>query len=153
MFLFDASKVMFEPGTVKFKIKSESLNFDSSLFRANANLYDYKFLDGQNFSFTDRDISFEDFNASDYRALQYAFNGDELFDSKYYLDQKSLPLTMNPFTDYTESGFSAGLNPNRLFDVNYYLETNIDIRDALIDPFKHYSSTIWFKVLQRLITP
>lgn len=132
-FSFDASSVTFTKSKVTFKYKPSSLNFNADLFKANANLFEYKFT---NF---DKGVSFNQFNASDYRALEYAFKGDELFNTKYYLDKKVTPIGMNPFTHYQEYGFLAGVDPNPLFDVSYYLEKNIDVRNAKIDPLKHYA--------------
>ncbi len=133
MFSFDASSVTFTKSKVTFKYKPSSLNFNADLFKANANLFEYKFT---NF---DKGVSFNQFNASDYRALDYAFKGDELFNTKYYLDKKVTPIGMNPFTHYVEYGFLAGIDPNPLFDVSYYLDKNIDVRNAKIDPLRHYA--------------
>jgi hypothetical protein len=133
LFSFDASSVTFTNSAVTFKYKPSSLNFNADLFKANANLFEYKFT---NF---DNGVSFNQFNASDYRALEYAFKGDELFDTKYYLDKKVTPIGMNPFTHYQEYGFLAGIDPNPLFDVSYYLDKNIDVRNAKMDPLKHYA--------------
>jgi hypothetical protein len=132
-FSFDASSVTFTKSKVTFKYKPSSLNFNADLFKANANLFEYKFT---NF---DKGVSFNQFNASDYRALEYAFKGDELFNTKYYLDKKVTPIGMTPFTHYQEYGFLAGIDPNPLFDVSYYLDKNIDVRNAKIDPLKHYA--------------
>ena len=47
---------------------------------------------------------------------------------------------MNPFTDYVESGWKLGLNPHPLFDVDHYLNNNIDVLASGDEPFKHYST-------------
>jgi len=139
MLSFDAKSVKFESNSVTFKYEPNSVKFNPSLFINNANLFDYKFLENNNFSFTAANLSFKQFNASDYRALEYAFKGDELFDSKYYLKYGVTPKGMNPFTDYIETGYKAGLNPNVLFDVNYYLNKNLDVKNAGVEPLKHYT--------------
>jgi hypothetical protein len=135
MLSFEASSVTFENSSVTFKYKPNSVNFRADLFTANANLFDYK-LSSSDFQ---KGVSFKQFNASDFRALQYAFNGDELFNTKYYLDKKVTPIGMNPFTDYVENGYLAGVDPNPLFDISYYLDTNTDVRNARVEPLKHYS--------------
>lgn len=132
-FSFDADSVTFESGKVSFKYKGLDVNQD--LFSANADLFTYKF----SFTEVDSDFSFDRLNASDFRALDYAFKGDELFDTEYYLAHDVTPFGMNPFTDYIENGFQAGLNPNALFDVNYYLDHNSDVRIAGMEPLTHYA--------------
>ena len=131
---FNAETVTFTPDTVSFEFDTNSMNVDLSTFRSNANLYEYKLLESSEYNI-------EAFNASDYRAAQYAFGGDELFDGEFYSGQTVVSEGMNLFTDYVENGFQAGLNPSPLFDVNYYLATNVDIRDAQIEPFRHYMTT------------
>ena len=131
---FNAETVTFTPDTVSFEFDTNSMNVNLSTFRSNANLYEYKLLESSEFNI-------EAFNASDYRAAQYAFGGDGLFDGEFYSGQTVVPEGMNPFTDYVENGFQAGMDPSPLFDVDYYLETNVDIRDAQIEPFRHYMTT------------
>ncbi|MEO1006530.1 MAG: hypothetical protein AAFW67_11925, partial [Cyanobacteria bacterium J06638_38] len=134
-FSFDAAAVTFRSDSVTFDFRPSTLNFDPSAFAANANLYDYK-LNGADFA---AGVSFEQFNASDYRALDYAFAGDELFNSQYYTNQGGTPSGMNPFADYIENGFRAGRNPNGLFNVNYYLDNNSDVKQFGGDPLTHYA--------------
>ncbi|MDJ0592306.1 MAG: DUF4347 domain-containing protein [Pleurocapsa sp. MO_226.B13] len=99
-FLFDATAVTFRSDSITFDYKPDTFYFNPGLFAANANLYEYK-LSAADFN---AGVSFEQFNASDYRALDYAFEGDELFDSNHYLNQGVTPNGMNLFTDYVENG-------------------------------------------------
>ena len=99
-FLFDATAVTFRSDSITFDYKPDTFYFNPGLFAANANLYEYK-LSTADFN---AGVSFEQFNASDYRALDYAFEGDELFDSNHYLNQGVTPNGMNLFTDYVENG-------------------------------------------------
>ena len=139
MFSFEADSITFKESKIVFEHDSSSLDFSGAeLFKANANLFDYKFLDSK-ISWTESDISFADFNASDFRALDYAFPGDELFDGEYYFATNIIPEDMNPFTDYIENGYQAGRNPNGLFDVDHYLNTNIDVKNYGMEPLKHYA--------------
>ena len=132
---FEATGVSFRSDTVTFDYKPGSLNFNSTPFARNAHLYDYK-LSNNDFN---AGVTIEQFNASDYRALNYVFKNDELFDSKYYLERYVVPDGTNPFTSYSEDGYKSGRNPNGLFDVNYYLLNNSDIRSRGTDPLKHYA--------------
>ena len=142
-FSFDADSVTIGSDTITFEYDPNSLDFSSAdLFKANADLFDYKFLDSE-VSLVEGEIPFAQFNASDYRALEYAFVGDELFDPEYYLAQNAIPEGMNPFTHYIENGYPAGLDPNALFDVDYYLSTNPDVAIAGIDPLQHYAQFGW----------
>ncbi|MBE9047002.1 DUF4347 domain-containing protein [Pleurocapsales cyanobacterium LEGE 10410] len=142
-FSFDADSVTIGSDTITFEYDPNSLDFSSAdLFRANTDLFDYKFLDSE-VSLIEGEIPFAEFNASDYRALEYAFVGDELFDPEYYLAQNIIPEGMNPFTHYIENGYPAGLDPNALFDVSYYLDTNPDVAISGIDPLQHYAQFGW----------
>ncbi|WP_051036056.1 hypothetical protein [Stanieria cyanosphaera] len=105
-------------------------------------LIDYKF-SYTNFS---EQFKFDDLSkldASDIRAIKLSFQGDELFDSNFYLSHNSdvAKLGMNPFTHYMEYGWKEGRDPNCLFDTSFYLEKNIDVRKAGINPFKHFIQT------------
>ena len=131
---FDATAVTFRSNSITFDYRPQTLNFNPSVLAANANLYEHK-LSKANF---DAGVTVEQFNASDYRALDYAFVGDELFDPQYYSNNNVLPQGMNPFTDYNENGYRAGRNPNGLFFVDYYRETNTDVKDDGMDPLKHF---------------
>ena len=139
-FSFNADSVTFKGNKVKFEFDSNSLNFrGADLFSAdNVHLFEYKFLNNE-ITLPDGEITFANLNASDFRALDYAFPGDELFDGEYYFATNVIPADMNPFTDYVENGYKAGRNPNALFNVNYYLENNIDVKNNGMDPFKHYA--------------
>ena len=138
-FSFNADSVTFEKDKVKFEFDSNSLNFNGAdLFSAdNVHLFEYKFLNDE-ITLPDGELTFADLNASDFRALDYAFAGDELFDGEYYFDNNVIPADMNPFTDYIENGWKLGLDPHPLFDTSYYLNKNIDVRNEGVEPFQHY---------------
>ena len=143
MLSFDAKAVTFTSTSVTFDYLPKSVNFNANLFKINSHLFDYKFLNGAKFSFTQADDAdfYKNFNASDYRALEYAFSGDELFDSNYYLAQGAIPKGMNPFTDYFENGYAAGKDPNPLFDTSYYNQNNPDVVAQGVEPMVHFSTT------------
>ena len=107
----------------------------SAAFVANANLYDYKaeLEIGQGLDLNKlSQLSFIDF-----RAINYAFDGDEIFDSVHYRNQRDTAGT-NPFADYMENGWRDGVNPHPLFDVSYYLAKNTDVQGAGDEPLTHY---------------
>ena len=139
-FSFNADSVTFENNKVKFEFDADSLDFrGADLFSAdNVHLFEYKLLNNE-ITLPDGELTFADFNASDFRALDYAYPGDELFDGEYYFATNVIPADMNPFTDYIENGYQAGRNPNGLFNVNYYLENNIDVKNNGMDPLKHFA--------------
>ena len=140
-FSFDADAVTIGTtgnNTITFNYDPDSFNFEAAnLFKANANLFDYKFLDSD-ISLINEEIPFFEYNASDYRALEYAFVGDEVFDPEYYLATNEIPDGQNPFTDYMENGYKAGRDPHALFDVDYYLLANPGFKITGIDPFSQY---------------
>ena len=97
---------------------------------ANANLYDYKneslnLDDGFSLSETQQ----LDFN--DYKALDFAFDGDEIFNSSLYLERNPdvVEEGINPFTHYFYSGAYAPevRDPSTFFDTSYYLENNEEV--------------------------
>ena len=102
----------------------------SNLVQANANLYEYKseslnLDDGLSLSET------EQLDFSDYKALDFAFDGDSIFNSSYYLEQNPdvAENGINPFTHYFNSGGYAPevRDPTTFFDTSYYLENNPDV--------------------------
>ena len=106
---------------------------------AKAHLFDYKTAALE----LDSGLSIEQlsqFNQSDFNAIDYAFEGDEAFDSNFYLannpDVKDAEV--NPFAHYIELGASEGRDPNATFDSDFYLADNPDVRDAGVNPFEHY---------------
>ncbi|MEM9222414.1 MAG: hypothetical protein AAGB11_08430 [Pseudomonadota bacterium] len=48
-----------------------------------------------------------------------------------------------PVEHYVLRGWKEGRNPHALFDTNWYLATNADIRSAGIDPLRHYMDFGW----------
>ena len=116
----------------------------SNVVVANANLFDYK---GENFNLEDGFSIAEtqqlDFN--DYKALDFAFDGDEIFDSSYYLEQNPDVANdgINPFSQYFFSGAYEPefRDPTPYFDSSYYLQNNSDVADDGINPLFHYFNT------------
>ena len=64
-----------------------------------------------------------------------------LFDSDYYLSQihgfERLKISM-PFKHYLEEGIKNLKNPHPLFNTQYYLEKNIDVKHAGMNPLVHF---------------
>ena len=111
----------------------------STTFAANDNLYTYKaeleIGSGLNLD------KLVQLSFSDFQAVNYAFDGDEIFDSVHYTAQRKTLDGVNPFTDYSENGWKLGLDPHPLFDVDYYLGKNTDVRDDGAEPLRHYILT------------
>lgn len=68
---------------------------------------------------------------------------DLKFDSDYYMSQLnlnkiSLAKNQSPAQHYSETGFKIGLNPNKNFDVSWYLNQNDDVKKSSVEPFFHY---------------
>lgn len=62
--------------------------------------------------------------------------------------ERNLPMDVsvsgaNPFTHYDTVGWRQGRNPDALFDTNYYMEHNPDVKAAAIDPMLHYEQYGW----------
>ena len=111
---------------------------------ANANLYDYK---GENLNLDDGFSLSEteqlDFN--DYKALDFAFDGDSIFDSESYLQNNPdiAESGINPFTHYFNSGAYAPefRDPTPYFDSEFYLQNNPDVAESGINPlFQYFNS-------------
>ncbi|MGD1919422.1 MAG: DUF4347 domain-containing protein, partial [Pleurocapsa sp.] len=135
-FSFEATAVEFRPNSITFDYKPESAQFNLDSFAANANLFEDKF----SASDFEQGISIDRLNASDFRALDYAFEGDEIFDLAHYKAQADLVNGINPYTDYVENGWRANLDPHPLFDTSYYLSNNTDVENAGVEPLKHYTT-------------
>ena len=122
-----------------------SLNGDTTFAQlsdsvvANAHLFDYKTA-GLDLSSGLSIEQLSQFNQSDFKAIDYAFAGDEAFDANFYLAENPevRDAGVNPFADYIETGASQGRDPNATFDSDFYLADNPDVRDAGTNPFQHY---------------
>ena len=111
----------------------------SSTFAINANLYDYKaVLDIDSGLNLDK---IAQLSLSDFKAIDYAFDGDEIFDNFHYTNLRKTLNGANPYTDYVENGWKLGLDPHPLFDTSYYLARNTDVINAGAEPLKHYITT------------
>ena len=62
-----------------------------------------------------------------------------LFSGRHYLERlNGRRQTDFPVLDYLHLGWHEQLNPHPLFDVGFYLDRNEDIRDAGLDPLRHF---------------
>jgi hypothetical protein len=64
-----------------------------------------------------------------------------LFDRDFYLAQKSpesRSSDVDPISHYLQHGAARGYDPNPLFDSDWYLSQNEDVRAAGINPLIHY---------------
>ena len=63
----------------------------------------------------------------------------KLFDKKYYKATYTVSSNeKNLFKHFREKGWKLNYNPNEWFSVKDYLEQNIDVANANIDPFYHF---------------
>lgn len=62
----------------------------------------------------------------------------KLFDEKYYLNQLTEEISVDPLTHYLETGYKEGKNPSKRFDGNYYLNKNKDVQKTGMNPLIHY---------------
>ena len=139
MFSFEADEIFIDDDSVDFEFEAGTFEFDAlDAFRANSNLFEYKISGTDILAMPNSMDSMVIFNASDFRALDYAFSGDEMFDHNFYLSQGVAFTGMNPFTDYIEGGFRLA-DPNALFTVDYYLENNPDVAAADLEPLTHFA--------------
>jgi hypothetical protein len=75
---------------------------------------------------------------------------DLLIDPAYYAQQLGASIVpaglagqQQASWSYDMTGWQQGLNPDALFDTNYYLAQNPDVRAAGVDPLKHYEAFGW----------
>ena len=75
---------------------------------------------------------------------------DLLVDPAYYAQQLGASVVpaglagqQQAAWSYDATGWRQGLNPDALFDSNYYLAQNPDVRVAGVDPLKHYEAYGW----------
>ena len=75
---------------------------------------------------------------------------DGLIDANYYAGQAGAAFTATGVAaaqqaawNYANGGWQLGLNPNRLFDTNYYLARNPDVAAAHMNPLQHYEQYGW----------
>lgn len=133
---FKARSVEFRSNSIKFTYKPGTFKFNRNAFIDNADLFSYKSIDTDSFSF-------DKFNASDYRALDSAFEGDELFDAEFYANNYSLVPGTNPFADYNDHGIRLGRDPNAVFDNSFYAANNPELVISDISPLEDYLSGGW----------
>jgi glycosyltransferase involved in cell wall biosynthesis len=62
----------------------------------------------------------------------------EIFEPGWYAAQHLMPPGQSPLAHYLANRFTARLSPIAAFDVAFYIERNIDLAHAKIDPFEHY---------------
>ncbi len=75
---------------------------------------------------------------------------DLLIDPAYYAQQLGASIVpvgiagqQQAAWSYDATGWQQGMNPDALFDTNYYLAQNPDVRAAGMDPLKHYEQYGW----------
>ena len=75
---------------------------------------------------------------------------DLLIDPAYYAQQLGASIVPAGIAgqrqaswSYDATGWQQGLNPDALFDTNFYLTQNPDVRAAGLDPLKHYEAFGW----------
>ena len=72
------------------------------------------------------------------------FLPDPLVNAAYYGKQLGQMFTASDAAEsYSASGWKLGLNPDSLFDTNWYLAHNPDVKAAGIDPLIHYEEYGW----------
>ena len=75
---------------------------------------------------------------------------DGLIDPTFYANQvgaafetTGLAAAQQAAWNYANGGWQLGLNPNSMFDTNYYLAHNPDVAAAHINPLQHYEEHGW----------
>ena len=75
---------------------------------------------------------------------------DLLIDPAYYAQQLGASVVPSGIAgqqqaswSYDSTGWGQGLNPDALFDTNYYLTQNPDVKAAGVDPLLHYEAYGW----------
>ena len=75
---------------------------------------------------------------------------DPFIDPAYYAQQLGASLVpagtagqQQAAWSYDATGWRQGLNPDALFDTDYYLAQNPDVRAAGVDPLQHYEAYGW----------
>lgn len=65
-------------------------------------------------------------------------NPHPLFDVAFYLSQKPTLNGADPLTHYVTMGWKLGFRPNRRFAPNWYIDQNPDVKQAGIEPLRHF---------------
>lgn len=60
------------------------------------------------------------------------------FHTAWYRTTYGIPASVNPLTEYHNSGWRLGRNPSPAFSTNLYLSAHPDIVSANVDPLQHY---------------
>lgn len=84
--------------------------------------------------------TFEEYNNRFFNKSIFDIRKLGLFDDEFYLNQLHTNIEMDPLTHYLEIGYKEGKNPSKLFDGNYYLKKNPDVKKRNINPLLHYIS-------------
>jgi glycosyltransferase involved in cell wall biosynthesis len=73
------------------------------------------------------------------RRLEFeAIVSSGLFDREWYSHTYPDVSGVDPVMHYLEHGAKEGRDPNRLFDTDWYLEQNLDVRKSALNPLVHY---------------
>jgi glycosyltransferase involved in cell wall biosynthesis len=66
-----------------------------------------------------------------------------IFDPEFYVSQGGVQAGIDPLLDYLIRGGFEGHDPHPLFDSDWYLRQNPDVRAAGINPLLHYAQEGW----------
>ena len=61
-----------------------------------------------------------------------------LFDYDFYKNQLNYEIDYDLLDHYLQIGYKDGKNPSKLFDGNYYLQNNDDVKKLGMNPLMHY---------------
>lgn len=76
-----------------------------------------------------------EFNLKSYKNVK----NTELFDAEYYINNHNLCISKDyALLHYLNQGFKENLNPSEIFDGNKYLNMNLDVKKAGMNPLVHY---------------
>lgn len=72
--------------------------------------------------------------AEEYLLILYS----DQFDAHYYINQNNLDEHTDPILHFLQIGVNEGSNPNQYFDIDYYLEHNMNAKKSNMNPFIYY---------------
>jgi len=78
----------------------------------------------------------EDLTLGVYKNFKEVVYQEGLFDDEYYTSHYS--VNTNPLADYLLFGWKESKNPSYLFNTNKYLEYNVDVANADVNPLMHF---------------
>ena len=72
------------------------------------------------------------------RANCRLIEGSGVFDRKWYIEKYPQTAALDPVLDYLQRGGFEGRDPSPLFDSDWYLEQNLEVRDSGVNPLVHF---------------